>query len=149
MSCERISTLFVAAALAGAAALFGCADFSRGATTPDATDGGGGGAGGAGSADAMGATLSFASDVYPLLVPACQKCHSTGQAAGDTKLLFTGTPASDQAAVVMFVDTSSPSSSRILAKMRGSGHQGGTVYALGSPEYLTVLHWIEQGASAP
>ena len=150
MSCERTSTwqtLAVAAALAGAAALVGCADFSRGATTPVDTDGGVGGAGGAGPTDATGA-LSFATDVYPLLVPTCQKCHSAGQAAGDTKLLFGGTPAADYLEVAMFVDKSSPSASRILAKMRGSGHQGGTVYALGSPEYQTVLRWIEQGASA-
>ena len=30
--------------------------------------------------------------------------------------------------------------------MSGNGHQGGTVYAAGSPEYQTILHWIEQGA---
>src|SRR5881394_3176650 len=48
--------------------------------------------------------------------------------------------------VLMFVDTSAPAGSRLLAKMTGNGHQGGTVYASGSPEYETVLHWIQQGA---
>jgi hypothetical protein len=33
-----------------------------------------------------------------------------------------------------------------LAKMSGNAHQGGTVYAAGSAEYETVLHWIQQGA---
>jgi hypothetical protein len=130
----------------GLLALAGCADFSRGAPTPVPDAGpteGGQEDGGAGEG---GATLSFAADVYGLLVPTCQRCHSSGAEAGDTQLLFTGTAAADHATVVMFVDTSAPSSSRLLAKMSGNGHQGGTVYAAGSPEYLTVLHWIQQGA---
>jgi hypothetical protein len=122
-----------------------CADFSRGepSPVPDAgpTDAGKGDAGGDG-----GASLSFAGDVYGLLVPACQRCHSSGAEAGDTRLLFTGTAAADYATVMMFIDTSTPPSSRLLAKMSGNGHQGGTVYAAGSPEYLTVLHWVQQGA---
>jgi len=146
MTCDRTQTwhrLAAAGALVCVVTLGGCADFSRGATVPGLADGGGGAGGSAGD-DAAAAT-SF-TGVYPLLVPNCQKCHSAGQSAGDTKLLFTGAPAADYAAVVTFVDTSSPSASRLLAKMRGSGHQGGTVYAIGSPEYLTVLRWIEQGA---
>ena len=46
----------------------------------------------------------------------------------------------------MFVDTSAPAGSRLLSKLSGNGHQGGAVYAAGSPEYQTILHWIEQGA---
>jgi hypothetical protein len=73
-------------------------------------------------------------------------CHAPGQMAGDTQLLFTGTAATDYPTVLNFVDTSAPAGSRLLAKMTGNGHQGGTVYASGSPEYETVLHWIQQGA---
>jgi len=119
----------------------GCADFSRGPaqmSTEGTPDGGGTG-------DGHGA-LSFATDVYPLLVPTCQMCHAPGQMAGDTQLLFTGTAATDYPTVLNFVDTSAPAGSRLLAKMTGNGHQGGTVYASGSPEYETVLHWIQQGA---
>jgi hypothetical protein len=141
----RIAPAVLTAALASALALAACADFSRGepSPTPDAggaTDGGtdGGGEG--------GAALSFAKDVFPLLVPTCMMCHAPGQMAGDTQLLFSGDAATDYPTVLMFVDTSAPAGSRLLAKMTGNGHQGGTVYASGSPEYQTVLHWIQQGA---
>jgi hypothetical protein len=137
-----------AVALTGALALClsACADFSRGEPAPKkdaggSADGGRDGAGG----DAAGA-LSFATDVYPLFVPACEMCHASGQMAGDTQLLFTDSPAADYPMVITFVDTSAPAGSRLLSKMTGNGHQGGTVYAAGSPEYETVLHWIEQGA---
>jgi hypothetical protein len=130
-------------ALSGAA----CADFSRGEATPkpDAGvtepqgDGGGDGEG--------GAALSFATSVYPLLMSGCGRCHVAGGEAGGTQFLLTGTAAADLATVVALVDTSAPSGSRLLAKMSGNGHQGGTIYAVGSPEYQTILQWIQQGAS--
>src|SRR3954468_23692377 len=122
----------------------GCADFERGpaAVTPDA------GESDAGPTDTTGAeaaALAFASDVRPLL-ERCTRCHVAGQEAGRTQLVFTGVPAADYAAVSRFVDTSAPSGSRLLAKMRGQGHEGGSIYAAGSPEYQTVLQWIQQGA---
>jgi hypothetical protein len=124
----------------GALAL-ACADFERGpaAIVPEA------GASDDAGAAADGASLSFATDVSPLLAP-CKRCHVSGQEAGDTKLLFSGDVAADYATVVTFVDTSAPASSRLLAKMSGMGHEGGEVYAAGSPEYETVLRWIQQGA---
>lgn len=138
---SRVRPALIAAALVCGVALAACADFSRGEPSPkpDAdvpTEGGTDG----------GGALSFATDVYPLLVPTCQMCHAPGQMAGDTQLLFTGTAATDYPTVLNFVDTSAPAGSRLLAKMTGNGHQGGTVYASGSPEYETVLHWIQQGA---
>jgi hypothetical protein len=146
---RHIGRWLVASALACALALAACADFSRGEPSPtsaaDASaqpDGGGGdGATGDGAA-----TLSFAAAVYPLLVPTCQGCHSAGNEAGDTQLLFAGDAAADHATVVMFVDTSAPASSRLLTKATGNGHQGGAVYAAGSAEYNTILQWIQQGA---
>jgi hypothetical protein len=130
-------------ALAGAA----CADFSRGEPSPKVDAGAGTPPeGGAETGGDGGAALSFATDVYPLLVPTCQMCHAPGQMAGDTQLLFTGNAATDAPTVLMFVDTSAPAGSRLLLKMTGNSHQGGTVYASGSPEYETVLHWIQQGA---
>ena len=137
------------AALAGGMALWlaGCADFSRGPSSAAGHDAGAGLDAGAGDAVATdGGGTSFANDIEPLLVPTCQDCHAAGGQAADTRLLFTGKPATDYTAVVSFVDTSSPSGSRLLSKMSGNGHQGGAVYAAGSPEYLTVLRWIEQGA---
>jgi hypothetical protein len=120
-------------------AALGCADFSRGGPaietgeTPDA------------SAKSDGAALSFATDVYPLLAP-CRNCHVPGGAASSTSLIFTGTAGSDYPTVLSFVNTSAPASSRMLAKMSGNGHGGGTIYAAGSPEYETILNWIQQGA---
>ena len=40
---------------------------------------------------------------------------------------------------IMFVDTSAPAGSRLLSKRSGNGHEGGAVYAAGSPEYDTIL----------
>ena len=108
-----------------AAAALGCADFSRGPTqvstdeTPDA----------GGSGDGNGA-LSFATDGHPLLTTS-QNCHVA---------------ATDYTTILKFVDTSAPEGSRMLSKMSGNGHGGGTIYAAGTPEYQTVLHWIQQGA---
>jgi hypothetical protein len=121
--------------------LAGCADLERGpaAVEPDAGE----------NADAAATTdgpaLSFATDVRPLL-ESCVRCHTAGQEAGDTQLLFTANAAADLAAVMRFVDTAAPAGSRLLAKMRGQGHEGGSLYAAGSPEYQTVLQWIQQGA---
>ena len=123
-----------------ALALVACADLERGpvAVTPDASASDDGGA-------AEGGASSFAANVYPLLAP-CKRCHVPDQEAGDTKLLLTGNPSADYATVQMFIDTGAPSSSRLLAKMSGQGHEGGEVYAPDSPEYHTVLLWIQQGA---
>jgi hypothetical protein len=128
-----------------AAVLFGaaCADFSRGPASP-AADAGADTGGEGGPAD--GAVVSFAADVHPLLIASCQRCHSAGAEAGDTQLLLTGDADADYATVSRFVDTSAPAGSRLLSKASGNGHGGGTVFAAGSPEYQTVLDWIQQGA---
>lgn len=121
----------------------GCADFERGPSTKSdagAVDGAGEG----GSND--GGALSFASSIEPLLVSACERCHSSGQQAADTQLLVTGAAQTDYPAVEKLINVSAPSSSRLLAKMSGQGHGGGTVYATDSPQYQTILEWIQQGA---
>ena len=145
MTSEAIRILAVGALAFGVSAA-ACADFSRGEPSPPVADAGAPSDGGDAATGDGGSSLSFATDVLPLLVPTCQMCHAPGQMAGDTQLLFTGTAATDYPTVLMFVDTSAAAGSRLLAKMSGNGHQGGTVYAPGSPEYLTVLHWIQQGA---
>jgi hypothetical protein len=139
-------------ALAGVCGLVlafaGCADFERGpaAPAPDASVGQDGDSDGDSDAAVTdGAAVSFAATVRPLLEP-CVRCHAAGQQAGDTSLLFTGIAAADYAAVVSFTDTATPTASRLLAKMRGQGHEGGAIYAADAPEYMTILHWIQQGA---
>jgi hypothetical protein len=116
----------------------GCADFSRGSASPAADAGAEVEAGEGGAA-------TFAA-VHALMSSACGGCHAAGEEAGDTGLLFTGDATTDLASVRKFVDTGAPSSSRLVAKMTGNGHQGGTVFVAGSPEYTTVLAWIQGGA---
>jgi hypothetical protein len=132
------------ALLALVVALAGCADWERGpaAVVPEA---GATSDGGASETAGDGAAVSFETDVLPLLAP-CKRCHVAGQEAGDTQLLFTGSAAADYTTVSKFVDTSAPASSRLLAKMSGKGHEGGAIYTADSPEYQTILQWIQQGA---
>ena len=127
--------------LLGVAFGVGCADFERGGAKPDASD-----AAGDSSAGDGGAQLSFAADVNGLLTATCAHCHVPGEQAGDTQFLLTSDAAANLAAVMPFVDTSAPAASPLLAKMSGQTHGGGTVYAVGSPEYEIVLRWIQEGA---
>jgi hypothetical protein len=126
----------------GAAA---CADFSRGPAEPLPEAGppavGEGGAGDGGGA------VSFAADVYPLLDDKCARCHVAGGQASGSALVLTGSAAADYDEVKRLVDTGAPASSRLLSKASGNGHEGGVVYAAGSPEYETILLWIQQGAA--
>ena len=138
--------VLIVGAVACALAFTACADFSRGEPSPVADAGARPDSATTDAATTDGATLSFATAIYPLLVPTCQTCHSAGNEAGDTQLLFVGDAAVDHATAIMFVDTSAPASSRLLAKATGNGHQGGAVYAAGSAEYNTILQWIQQGA---
>lgn len=119
----------------------GCADVSRGPAAPAADAGAGEG----GPSDA-GAGVSFAADVEGLLVASCQRCHSPGGEASDTTFIVAGDPSADFATATRFVDVNAAASSRLLAKMSGNGHGGGTVHAAGTPEYQTVLSWIQEGA---
>lgn len=117
----------------------GCADFSRG-PAPVAVDGGTDD-----DAPSTDAAVAFA-DVEAILIDSCQRCHATGGEAGDTTFLLTGDAAADFATAGRFVAVDAPASSRLLAKMSGNGHGGGTVHAAGTPEYQTVLRWIQEGA---
>ena len=123
----------------------GCADLSRGAASSDAASSTDAGAGGA-DLSSSDAAASFASSVHGLLIAVCQRCHAQGQEAGDTQFLLTGDGAADYASVSRFISVSAPGSSRLLAKMSGTGHGGGTLYAVDAPEYRAVLRWIQEGA---
>jgi hypothetical protein len=137
MSSERVLRGLSVVALAASA--LGCADLSRGSSAPPTTTDG------AAAPDGGQGALSFAADVLPLLAR-CKQCHVPDGQAGDSALVFTGDAAADYATVIRFVDTAAPAGSRLLAKASGAGHGGGTVYAAGSPEYETLLDWIQQGA---
>jgi len=89
-------------------------------------------------------TVSFASDVMPVLETKCKSCHGNG---GN----FTITTASatySNLTLNNFLDTTTPDNSRLLLKASGSiAHDGGMVITTTSPEYLTIQQWITQGAS--
>ena len=83
--CTQRGRGLIAGALACALALAACADFSRGEPSPVADAGARPDGGDRRGATADGAaSLSFATAVYPLLVPTCEACHSAGNEAGDT-----------------------------------------------------------------
>jgi hypothetical protein len=142
MTSERLVALvgLTLALAALTASTAGCADFSRG---PEAVPVDGG-AGEGGTANPDGAA-TFAA-VEAILISGCQRCHSAGGEAGDTAFLLTGNAGDDFATASLFVDPNAPSSSRLLTKMSGSGHGGGTVFGTGTPEYQTVSSWIQEGA---
>jgi hypothetical protein len=138
---RRLGPAIVALVTMIGCAAGGCADVSRGPAA-QATDAGAG-EGGAPSSDAA---LSFAADVHGILVGSCQRCHAAGAEAGDTAFLLTGDAATDLTATAPFLDVNAPAQSRLITKMAGQGHSGGTLFAAGTPEYQTVLRWIQEGA---
>jgi hypothetical protein len=143
MTSERRPVPAIIIAMLGCLLASACADFSRGSAAVPVD---GGTDLGRDVAVSDGGALSFAATVHPLLIAGCRSCHASGQQAGDTRLLLTGDAAADYLVVAPLVDPSAPASSRLLSKMSGNGHGGGTVYAAGTPEYQAVLQWIQQGA---
>lgn len=146
---QSISSVLFGVWLALAATFAGaCADFSRGDPVPGGTGGRDGGSGAAGDAgqDAGGGGISFAATVHPLLMQSCASCHKAGGDADDTLLVLSGMVAADHTTVLAFVNTADPASSRLLSKASGRGHEGGAVFAAGSPDHQTVLDWIQAGA---
>ena len=126
-----------------------CADLERGGSAPDATAGPADAslvpADVAGS-DAATAALSFAHDVQPVLAGACARCHSDGGEASRSALVLGSDPAANLAQVAKLINRDDPAGSRLLQKATGTGHQGGAVLRVGTPEYQTILVWITQGS---
>ena len=90
---------------------------------------------------------AFASDVLPLLRAGCERCHSADGQANDTSFILGDDEAEAYEMTLDFVDLESPSRSRLLTKATGQGHIGGVIFDDRSPEYATILDWIEQGAN--
>jgi hypothetical protein len=126
-----------------AAFAIACAGFSRGEPTGSAGAGADADASVAGSG---GGDASFAGGIHELLVRDCGGCHSTSGNAASSNWVLTDNAGADLAATLPFVDEASPARSRLLTKASGTGHGGGRVHAVESPEYATVLHWIREGA---
>jgi hypothetical protein len=91
------------------------------------------------------AALSFARDVNPLLVDLCGRCHSPSGQASRTTLVLVDDAASNLAQVQKLVNSEAPAASRLLGKAGGTGHEGGAIVRVGTPDYQTILSWITQG----
>lgn len=89
---------------------------------------------------------SFATDILPVLIAGCERCHSPDGAAADTEFVMTDDADAAYETATSFVDTAAPTSSRLLTKAAGVAHQGGVVYDDRSAEYDLILAWIEKGA---
>lgn len=121
-------------------AVTGCADFSRGERIvvdggPSVSDTGDG-----------GESLSFNSDILPVLLSRCESCHNSGGSASNTSFVLTGEPALDYELVRDLVTPKDPAASRLLGKARGQGHGGGAVLTTASADYQLILTWIRDGA---
>ncbi|RMD46897.1 MAG: hypothetical protein D6834_01725, partial [Aquificota bacterium] len=98
-------------------------------------------------------TVSFSTQVYPILKNNCQTCHGATSGGGNLRIgndapttysnLMNKTPLSGGS----FIDTANPSQSLILLKATKSiSHNGGQIFTTNSQEYQTILTWIQQGA---
>ena len=79
----------------------------------------------------------FSKEVKPILTDNCAGCHgSKGNFSITNSTPYTGT--------MQFVDTTTPTNSRLLKKGSGVRHDGGV--QLSSSEYVTIRDWISAGA---
>jgi len=83
-------------------------------------------------------TPQFANDVQPILTLLCANCHGdSGNFSITNNPSYTGT--------MQFVDTTTPTNSRLLLKGKGIiSHSGGV--QLSDSEYITIRDWISAGA---
>ena len=86
--------------------------------------------------------LSFTTDVMPLLEADCKRCH------GNSGNFSITTASGTYSNISSFggVNTSTPTSSKILTKSIGIGHGGGALWSTNSSSYITLKDWITQGA---
>lgn len=138
---SRRTVLVVALLAAG-----GCADFTRGPYWTSSTEGTPAGATGGTGGASGGPALSFAADVYPILVDNCQTCHSSSGEASNTSFIVAADASSTYSDVLDLVDLQSPGDSRLLQKMRGESHTGGVVLDPQTADYQLIQMWIEEGA---
>lgn len=102
--------------------------------------------GGAGSGTVGAGGPDYLNDVKPILQARCVACHAS---MPTNYTLSTGLSddAADHAATVAQVDPNAPDASRLLRKATNAdAHAGGATLTSGSPEYGTLLAWIQAGA---
>lgn len=89
---------------------------------------------------ASGVARSFANDVLPILNDNCLSCHgNNGQFSITNNVPYAG--------VLPFINTTTPTSSRLLVKAAGGlYHGGGNILPTATTQYTTIRDWIAQGA---
>lgn len=136
-----------------ASTALGCADFERGARSPDAGSSAldasseNEGDGGSTVVTEAGAGVSFAATIHPLLLASCQSCHSASGTASSTSFLLTGEVEEDFALAASLVNAANPAESRLLRKAAGQAHGGGAIFPPASTEYQSLLAWAAGGAA--
>jgi len=82
-------------------------------------------------------TVSFATQVHPILTASCIPCHSGTFASSTAATSFTETQTR--------VNTAAPAESLLLTKGNGQSHGGGD--RLSDADAQTILTWIQEGAT--
>jgi hypothetical protein len=118
-----------------------CGGFDRGPPSPD-----GGDTEATDTAGGDGATLSFATDIHPVLVRDCGSCHGAGGVAAASAFHLSSSAADDHAVVVALVSMSNPAQSELLQRASGNAHGGGTILTTTSSDYQLIESWIAEGA---
>lgn len=101
--------------------------------------------------------IDFTTHVYPIIVKeGCAACHAVGGAAAVTGLYMTGTPyevynalKNDPIRGPVRVNLEYPAQSYVLTKPlyeEPPNHPNAAFPSTDYPDYLTILHWIQQGA---
>lgn len=103
-------------------------------------------ASGSASGTGVAAGPDYTTDVKPILQARCVACHST-MTTGYTLSAGLADDAADHAATVAQVDLAAPASSQLLRKATNAvAHGGGATLTASSPEYGTIVAWIQAGA---
>jgi hypothetical protein len=113
----------------------GCAGFERGERLPDAAS--------LPPEDAA-STVTF-DEVHVVLRLRCGGCHGP-QGSVSSAFDLVEDVAVDYETVLEFVDSDTPTSSRLLSQARGEGHAGGAVLSTSDGDYQLIFEWIAQGA---
>ncbi|WP_141322981.1 hypothetical protein [Myxococcus sp. AB025B] len=89
---------------------------------------------------------TFAADARPILVARCLSCHRPEGMAGRSKWVLRG-DGTDYETTLRFVKLDAAAQSPLLKKGTGAVlHGGKKSLAAESPEYATLLKWVESGA---
>lgn len=121
-------------------------DAGSGAGTPGAGPPGGGAAPGGATPRPAGVTPDYLHEAKAILAPRCSGCHST-TTTGWRVSTSMADDTSDYQATLAKVSTTSPAASLLLTKATNQAvHSGGALLSTGSPEYATLLSWIQSGA---